>query len=64
MVRVKNKRVNSPVSKLPFRFDYEEKLLEKVIRTDIQMQQVLEKLETVMGTIGGICCRGFSFSGF
>ena len=38
---------------LPFRFDYEEKLLERVIRSDLQMQQALEKLETAMGKVDG-----------
>ena len=39
---------------LPFRFDYEEKLLERVIRSDLQMQQALEKLDTAMGRVDGV----------
>ena len=40
-------------SKLSFRYDYEEKLLERVIRTDLQMQQALEKLDTAMEKVDG-----------
>ena len=37
-----------------FRFDYEDKLLEKMVRTEIQTQQVLETLDTAMNIIQGI----------
>ena len=37
-----------------FRFDYEEKLLEKMVRTELQTQQVLETLDTAMNIIQGI----------